>query len=510
MAVRVTRQYVEVLLCQSAGDQSITSTLTLSQEAVPELIQAAIELVATDTLSFSQVARLTTPSLSALSSVEFASDVARGHGASCSAANACEFTQTASGFLLTFDVSSDICFDQSPHLCDEFTEDVTHDISFEQNTSLIFRKLIQEVVSDIAFVDGADQGAKARTATHEIAFGQTATVTSGIQLIDVYQHIPFEHSAEAHGTIRLAVDTYWDETYYTFETIETPGGWTAIQVQAGDGLRSSVDREYVPKRGPADYLAIQDVAAVTLIKGSATSLSAESTVAFLQGESLAGHLEGVTSSLILGQTATGELVTPAENSLALSHGVALEVIGGKTIGHTVAFGHAVSFEITSLQSPNTYSPLVGEGASDAPIPPEALQGPTAGVHVPFQLVYPVTGVVIDSVTLKAPDLGNKDRLNFSRISRETRGGTLIVFADSKWPKLHTLVLSFSGLRRTEAQALLAFMGTYLGQEIGLIDWEHRYWRGVILAPDQPVIENSSDNFSASFEFQGELDPTWTP
>jgi hypothetical protein len=98
------------------------------------------------------------------------------------------------------------------------------------------------------------------------------------------------------------------------------------------------------------------------------------------------------------------------------------------------------------------------------------------------------------------------------VLRETRGGTLIVYADPIWPQTQTLALSFSGLTRTEAQNLLTFLETYLGLEIGLLDWEQRYWKGVIMTPDHPVIEDSRGRFSASFEFEGEfegeLDGTW--
>ena len=57
--------------------------------------------------------------------------------------------------------------------------------------------------------------------------------------------------------------------------------------------------------------------------------------------------------------------------------------------------------------------------------------------------------------------------------------------------------------------LLTFYETYLGDEIGLLDWEHRYWKGVITQPDA-VIQDGRDSYSASFEFEGELDPSWTP
>ena len=133
-----------------------------------------------------------------------------------------------------------------------------------------------------------------------------------------------------------------------------------------------------------------------------------------------------------------------------------------------------------------------------------------GIQVPFQLVYPATGAVTDSVSLSTPNLGNLDRLSFNRIQRETRGGTLVIFADPIWPKIQTLVLTFSGLKSVEAQTLLTFIDDHVGQEIGLIDWEHRYWKGVITAPDQPIVEDSFDSFTAGFEFQGELDPTWNP
>ena len=112
----------------------------------------------------------------------------------------------------------------------------------------------------------------------------------------------------------------------------------------------------------------------------------------------------------------------------------------------------------------------------------------------------------DSVTLRAPNLGNKDRLSFNRIVRETRGGTLVVFADPIWPKLETLVLSFSGLGATQSQQLLAFLETHLGEEIGLLDWEGRCWKGVVMTPTNPVVQDARDSYSASLEFEGELVP----
>ena len=87
---------------------------------------------------------------------------------------------------------------------------------------------------------------------------------------------------------------------------------------------------------------------------------------------------------------------------------------------------------------------------------------------------------------------------------------MIVYADPIWPKIQTLALTFTGLHSNEAQDFLDFFDDYLGLEVGMIDWEQRYWRGVIVTPENPVVEDTFDSFTASFDFEGELDPTWSP
>ncbi len=153
-----------------------------------------------------------------------------------------------------------------------------------------------------------------------------------------------------------------------------------------------------------------------------------------------------------------------------------------------------------------YHPFAGTGPSSAPTPPPLeLEGPISGITVPFQLVYPVTGPFSDTLSLRAPNLGNRDKLQMNRISRETRGGTLIVFADPMWPKIQTLALDFSGLTETEASGLHTFMDDHLGQEIGILDWEHRFWKGVITDLAKPIVQDGRGcKYSVGFEFEGEM------
>ena len=73
----------------------------------------------------------------------------------------------------------------------------------------------------------------------------------------------------------------------------------------------------------------------------------------------------------------------------------------------------------------------------------------------------------------------------------------------RWP------ITFSGLTGDDAQNLLRFIKAYLGQQIKLLDWEGRLSVGVITKPDDPIVQDGKEMFSASFEFEGELVPHLT-
>ena len=313
------------------------------------------------------------------------------------------------------------------------------------------------------------------------------------------------HEASVQKPIRVSAESLltqteqvWNEVTYEFDTVDV-------------GLRQSAVTS--PQLGMSDlsYLSFSQVAHPGHVKASGTSVSATSALSLTHSAivNLTGYAE---STLVLTQAAFGQAGKPGIGQLNLTHSAS--VVLERVLGATSALDlkQAATYTLILASTKSQYSPFVGSSTDpDAPTPPStSLQGPMAGIQVPFQLVYPSTGAVTDAVSLKTPNLGNKDRLSFNRILRETRGGTMIVYADPTWPKIQSLVLSFSGLLNVEAQELLTFFEDHLGQEIGLIDWEHRYWRGVIVTPDEPIVEDQFDSFTATFEFEGELDPTWNP
>lgn len=313
------------------------------------------------------------------------------------------------------------------------------------------------------------------------------------------------HEASVQKPIRVSAESLltqteqvWNEETYDFDTVDV-------------GLRQSAVTS--PQLGVSDlsYLSFSQVAHPGHVKASGTSVSATSTLSLTHSAivNLTGDAE---STLVLTQAAFGQAGVPGSGQLTLTHSASIVLDRVLSATSSLDLRQAAAYTLILASTKSQYSPFVGSSTDpDAPTPPPLeIDGPMAGIEVPFQLVYPSTGEVTDAVSLKAPNLGNKDRLSFNRILRETRGGTMIVYADPTWPKVQSLVLSFSGLLNVEAQELLTFFEDHLGQEIGLIDWEHRYWRGVITTPNEPIVEDQFDSFTATFEFEGELDPTWNP
>jgi len=282
------------------------------------------------------------------------------------------------------------------------------------------------------------------------------------------------------------------------------------------------------------YVGLQDTATVAVIRNTPYAVS--HIISFAEhAVGIVVHADAIavdaTDALSLAHAAYANKAPTAIHTLAITDSAV--VVASKVVNDTLTLTDAATFNVfratlvvidtlvldqsvaviggISSSTLYQYHPFVGVGAVGNPTPPSAmLSGPMSGIEAPFQLVYPAEGTVTDSVTLRAPELGNKDRLGFNRVIRETRGGTLVVFADPMWPKIQTLALSFIGLRRSEAQDLLDFFDDYLGLEIGMIDWEQRYWVGIVTTPEEQIVEDSFNSYSVKFEFEGELDPTWMP
>jgi hypothetical protein len=178
----------------------------------------------------------------------------------------------------------------------------------------------------------------------------------------------------------------------------------------------------------------------------------------------------------------------------------------RTVDDVLGLGQSSAYYYLTSCIDKQYHPFVGESTViNQPTAPSNILPVTQGsITTRFQLQYPARGGAIASVTLRAPELDSHDSNAFTRINRETRGGKLVVFADPTWPKVNTLSCVFTGLTRTELNALQDFILLYIGEEILLTDWDGHEWIGVVLKPSDTATCDGKNKWSVGFEFVGQL------
>ncbi len=216
--------------------------------------------------------------------------------------------------------------------------------------------------------------------------------------------------------------------------------------------------------------------------------------------------ETANSTLAFTQVATGELSNRGSDTIVFTDSVTLNKIVNKTLLSNLEFQSALGYTITGVNT-CTFDPTVGSSTDpENPRPLGLTTGFTATRQDTISLWYPYDSPT-NTVTIRNPDLGNTDSLEFQRINRKTRGGTLIVWADNQWPKIEKTVLSIRGLTEAEGQEYQDFVTTSLGKEIGFTDWENNTWVAVIMNPDAPLIRNRAN---CDVGINIELEMTWTP
>jgi hypothetical protein len=208
----------------------------------------------------------------------------------------------------------------------------------------------------------------------------------------------------------------------------------------------------------------------------------------------------VVDPLSLVQSAVIAKSILVEDTLSLEDSAAAQQILEIELDDSLGLNHVLTYFIETGGTECQYTPFVGDGPG-IPSPPSTTP-PTLG-SATLTLTYPFVSPTT-TLVLRNPDFGNQRSLGFSRIFRTSRGGELEVFADPDWPETETLSVTIDGLSETQAQDFLTFLGTSLGQEIGLLDWENRQWRGIITTPDAEVTDNGTCRKTTSFDFEGEL------
>lgn len=107
-----------------------------------------------------------------------------------------------------------------------------------------------------------------------------------------------------------------------------------------------------------------------------------------------------------------------------------------------------------------------------------------------------------TIKVPAPEIGDTDKIERTRIARYTRGGDYWTYSDPIWPETQSLSYRFSFLSRSIIDSMKEFCRKTIGQTIVLTDYENRTWNVVINTPAFEYEQTGRNNYTASLEFQG--------
>jgi hypothetical protein len=266
-----------------------------------------------------------------------------------------------------------------------------------------------------------------------------------------------------------------------------------IEVQQNLGLQEVADgRVGVYHRDVGDVLDFQERMGRVLERTVSQSLTLIDTVE---------RKHPVAQSLGLVQTVTHGKGATSSDNLNLQSIADYDAILNRSVSDALGLHQSVTYYLGGDCITKQYTPFIGS-STDTEFTPPDLTPPTLS-DATLTLTYPYVSPT-NTLVLRNPSFGNRDRLAFNRINRETRGGTLVVFADPIWPKSQTLQLTVDVLSDAQVENLLTFLAQSLGKEIGLLDHEGRQWRGIITTPDTSIAHAAMQDRTVTFDFEGEL------
>lgn len=212
----------------------------------------------------------------------------------------------------------------------------------------------------------------------------------------------------------------------------------------------------------------------------------------------------IGNTLVFGQTL---LNVPEVDDLFQGFGFTqtLDTVGTDFGGDTsqAFIKQHVSFRVQGQRCPEKeYTPFIGE-SGDTSYPEVSVSAPTLGSDT-LTLTYPRVGPTT-TLVLKNPEFGNSDTIRFTKIDRVTRGGDRKFFSDSNWSETQSFRLTISNICDTTAtiDQIINFLNDSLGKEIGLLDWEGRQWKGIVVVPETEVIPQVGGH-RVVIVFEGEL------
>lgn len=440
MAVRVTRQVVEVICSPSDLEPSVVSTLSLTDEAIipgiGKSVETTLSLVQQVDNNIKQVSVENTLSLvgSAEHNFKFASAVniftltdlaERGQEILESLSNVLSLTHATNQNILAESVSNIM--------------NLSHDIILVTNNDIII-----DIENQLNLSDTATLG--------NFIFNRSAE-TSNLQLF-------LTQDIQLAGTKNVSIPTLLN----LIDTI-------------------SINRDI--------NLTLESFVSLAHAVGRVFD---ETGASVLDLQQIAERVFSAANILDLTHAVSVAKASDASNELNLTHAVNILADFVRSASNTLGLIDTVSIR-KAIISTCLYDPQVGSNGISTIAPVFG----TAKLTLTYPFVTPTTTLV-----LRNPNFGNTEKREFSRINRESRGGTLLIFRDTKWPEREVLQVTIDALTETQKDNLIQFFKDSLGKEIGLLDDENKQWKGIIIDPDAEITHVGVCNYSVTFQFEGEV------
>lgn len=340
--------------------------------------------------------------------------------------------------------------------------------------------------NSLSFTQNQESGLLTRTASNELIFTQFGHSGGEIE-VTASNNLNLVQNASPGLLTRTASDELILEELNN-RTLQEPN---AIALTASDSLTFSQTNNRVNIR--ADGITLTADNDLTFVQRAIfpLELTANNLLTFVQSSS-GNPGKNATDTLVFTQSAIANKI---------SNYTASDTLNLKQSFVWAKFRNGLPVNDERCGATQQYSPF-SSGSTIRPIPTVLTK------HNDVLFYYP-TGAICDatdSFTLRTPNFNDRDRNTYNRINRESRGGTLIVFRDPKWPKERTLVMDYSGIKDDQVDSILTFFETTLGKKIGFRDWNGRLWYGIISNPDTPIIRTGKDRNDVSIEIDID-DPT---
>jgi len=439
-----------------------SNTVAFSQTNVRELVQGQ---TATDTLTFTQ------------------SGDRSGSIFGRTGTGSLTFTQTNSrAEEVAMSASNTIAFAHSHFVAGTVNLTADHTLTFVQTNAVAGPTLVG-AEHTLVFVQGAAPGLLTRTAYNTVTFSQMGAdaqekiLTASNNLVLIQGAAPGLLTRTAYGILEV------DQTNSTINLHATAIALTAT-----------------------DTLTFTQTDVTQHLLASATVLTAANSWSL--GDSAIFPIElDESQTLTFVQSASANAGKSGENTVAFTQTVIAnhdrnielsQTLNFSQGGYGVLYRNGIIVTQDGCDVTKTYSPF-----SASPTPPIRPIAPILERKTDvlfYSPAGPIAGAT-DSLTLRTPNFGDRDRNSYSRINRESRGGSLTVFRDPKWPAIRSLVMDFSGIKDSEVDTVIAFLEDTLGQEIAFRDWSGRVWTGLIVNPDSAITRTGVNRNDIALEME---------